>query len=75
MEGKKSLLDLKMGEVAYVKDCELTNFTCKLLTLGLLPKTKVKVVRKAPFGGALYVKINDYQIAVRKSEAKLILVE
>jgi Fe2+ transport system protein FeoA len=41
----------------------------------LLPKTKVKVIRKAPYGGALYVKINDYQIAVRKSEAKLILVE
>lgn len=75
MGHQRSLLDLKIGEEAYVIKCELTNYTCKLLTLGLLPKTRVRVVRKAPIGGALYVKINDYQIAVRKEEAKLILVE
>jgi ferrous iron transport protein A len=75
MKVQKSLLDLAIGEEAYVKNCEQTHFTCKLLTLGLLPKTKVRIVRKAPVGGALYVKINDYQIAVRKEEAKLIFIE
>ncbi len=70
-----SLSSLKIGEVAYIKDCIDNKFACKLLTLGLLPKTQVSIVRKAPLGGALYVKLNGHQIAIRKKEAEAIIVE
>jgi ferrous iron transport protein A len=72
---ESSLSALKIGEAAYIKDCQDKNYACKLLTLGLLPKTQVSIVRRAPIGGALYVKLNGHQIAIRKKEADAIIVE
>ena len=69
------LNSLKIGEIAYIKNCQDNKSACKLLTLGLLPRTQVCIVRKAPIGGALYVKLNGHQIAIRKKEAEAIIVE
>jgi len=70
-----SLSQLKIGEVGYIKQCIDKKYACKLLTLGLLPKTQVSIVRKAPIGGALYLKLNGHQVAVRENEARAIIVE
>ena len=72
---EKPLSTLSLGEIAYIKDCTDNSYACKLLTLGLLPKTQVCIVRKAPIGGALYIKLNGHQIAIRKEEADAIIVE
>ncbi len=48
--------------------------TCKLLTLGLLPGARVTMVRKSPFGDAFYIKMEGYQLAVRKEEAMTIKI-
>ena len=70
-----SLNDLKKGEIGFIKYCTDNKYACKLLTLGLLPKSQVYIVRKAPIGGALYLKLNGHQVAVREKEAKAIIVE
>ena len=67
--------DLHPGEIGFIKYCNDKKYACKLLTLGLLPKSQVSIVRKAPVGGALYLKINGHQVAVREMEAKAIIVE
>lgn len=72
---KKSVLDLKMGESGFVKSFDNLDCACKLLTLGILPKSKVTVVRKSPLGDALYLQLDGHKIAIRNSEGLAILLE
>lgn len=72
---KKSVLDLKIGETGFVKSFDNLDCACKLLTLGVLPKSKVTVVRKSPFGDALYLQLDGHKIALRNSEGLAILLE
>jgi len=72
---KKSVLDLKIGETGFVKSFDNLECACKLLTLGILPKSRVTVVRKSPFGDALYLQLDGQKIAIRNSEGSAILLE
>ncbi len=71
----KTILDLKIGESAKVEKFANDNLSCKLLTMGILPDTKITLVRKAPFGGAYYLKLNGNNIAVRENEAASIIIK
>lgn len=75
MRGNKTLDTLLPGESAYVTQLIENPFTCKLMTLGIIPQSVVTMVRKAPFGGAFYIKLDNHQMAVRVEEAKSIFVE
>jgi ferrous iron transport protein A len=69
------VLDLKKGETGRVVDYLDKELASRLLTLGLLPETKVMYIRKAPFGGAHYIKFNGHAIALRENEALSIIIE
>lgn len=71
----RSVLDLKVGEMGYVKSFDNLDCGCKLLTLGLLPKSKVTLVRKSPLGDALYLQLDGHKIAIRNMEGSAILIE
>ena len=43
--------------------------------MGILPGKVLKLIRRAPFGGGLYIKVADCNIAVRDVEAQNILIE
>lgn len=47
----------------------------KLLAMGVLPGSQLKVVRIAPRGGGYYLKIDGQNIAVRVIEAQNILLK
>ena len=47
----------------------------KLMAMGILPGSQLMLVRKAPFGGAWYVAIDQQFIALRRQEAAAILVK
>lgn len=70
-----TLASLKPGESAFVTLLDEGSYTCKLLNLGILPKTKVTMVRKSPFGGAFYIKLERHQLAMRREEAETIYIE
>jgi len=72
---KRTVLDLKVGEQGYVKSFENLDCACKLLTLGLLPKSRVTLVRKSPLGDALYLQLDGHKIAIRNTEGQSILIE
>lgn len=71
-----TLADVKTGETAILGNFkEIPSLATKLLSLGLLPGDKIKVTARAPFGGPLAIKHGDRSFfAIRKNEAKLILV-
>ena len=46
----------------------------RLLEMGLLVGTKVELVRFAPLGDPVEIKVRGYNLTLRKSEAEQILV-
>ena len=64
---------LPIGQEAFLADFESTPLSRRLLTMGVLPGQSIKVLRKQPFGGSLYVKIEDRHFAIRESEALQIM--
>jgi Fe2+ transport system protein FeoA len=47
----------------------------RLLEMGVLPGTEVTVVRFAPLGDPIEVKVLGYSLSLRRSEAALVQVE
>lgn len=50
-------------------------FTGNLFEFGIVPGAKLTLIRKAPFNGPVYIKVEDNLIALRRSEADCILVQ
>lgn len=49
-------------------------FRCRLMELGLLPGTRVRVVRRVDVGGLLEVEVRGSRLSVRQGEAGRLLV-
>ena len=48
--------------------------TLRLMEMGLVPGASISVVRTAPLGDPLQIRIRDYQLALRRTEAEMINV-
>ena len=70
-----SLTELKPGQVGEIVsiDCG-RSMSRRLMEMGLLPGTRVRVVRAAPLGDPLELRLRDYSLSVRRSEADRIAV-
>jgi ferrous iron transport protein A len=75
LHNKITLKDLKPGQIGIIKQFSDLEATCKLITMGLIPNVRVEVLRKAPFGGGLYVKLDNHNIGMRSSEAASVEIE
>lgn len=69
-----TLNQLAPGDVGTIRKFTDDATACKLMSMGLLPGTTLRVVRQAPFGGAVYIKADTQQFAIRKSEAACIVL-
>lgn len=47
----------------------------RLLELGMVPGTEVQVVRYAPLGDPMQVRLRGYDLSLRRSEARTVLVD
>jgi Fe2+ transport system protein FeoA len=47
----------------------------KLLDMGLVPGSAIEVLRVAPFGDPVEVKVKGYNLSLRKEEARQVNVE
>lgn len=72
----RTLDSLKPGDEAVVRslDGEPEAFG-RLMEMGLLPGTQVKVVRYAPLGDPIEIVIRGYHLSLRRLEAAGIVVE
>ena len=50
-------------------------YTANLQRLGLVPGTEIRVIRTAPLGDPLEIRLRGYSLALRPSEADALLVE
>lgn len=66
---------LKDGEKAVITKVNgAGNLRCRLLDMGLIPKTTVMIVKRAPMGDPLEIRLRGYELTIRKDEAKNIEV-
>ena len=67
---------LKPGDESVVRalDCE-PEASQRLMEMGLLPGTPIKVVRFAPLGDPMEILMRGYHLSLRKAEAAGITVD
>ena len=70
----KSLRGFTKGDFGKIKGYTNERIAAKLISMGFLPGNQLQLIRKAPFGGAFYVKSGSYVIALREKEAACILM-
>ena len=45
------------------------------MTMGLIPGTKVQILRSAPLGDPIAIRVRSYNLALRRADAEKIEVE
>lgn len=71
-----NLSELKIGQEALIISIKgVGALRHRLLEMGILPNTYIKLVNAAPLGDPLEIKIRGYELSLRKDDAKLIEVE
>jgi ferrous iron transport protein A len=75
MESVKFLSDLKPRERGRVAKIGGGDLKRKLIDMGVLPGSEVAILRVAPLGDPIEIKIRGYNLSLRKKEAEQIQVE
>lgn len=72
----KTLSQLKAGQSAFVKavTCPHEPLRRRLLDMGIIPNTKIKLVKRAPMGDPIEVSLRGYSLTLRLEEARSIEV-
>ena len=74
MSNFRNITQLQIGEDAVIYEFSNGYVACKLMAMGLLPGSSIALMRKAPFGGAYYIKAKNHYVALRKNEAENVLL-
>ncbi|WP_443661937.1 FeoA family protein [Clostridium sp.] len=70
-----SIYDLKPGDKALIQSvCGDEKFAKRLLALGFIEGTEVKLIATAPLGDPIIINLRGFNIAIRKNDAKNISI-
>ncbi len=65
-----TLKELPVGETAFVAGIRGSRQVSKrLMEMGVVPGVRVRVVKTAPFGDPMEIRLLGYNLALRKNEA------
>lgn len=70
-----TLKELEPGQCGIVTGFAGSEPPDRLLEMGLLSGTRVEVIRYAPLGDPIDLKVRGYHLSIRKHEAAMIRVE
>lgn len=71
----RTVADLKRGEVGTIKGFSDNVISLKLMEMGCLPGSKIKMNYAAPLGDPISYYVAGYNLTLRISEASAILIE
>ena len=72
---QRTVRDLKIGESGEIASLLDPEMALKLLEMGCIPGTRVKLNSKAPLGDPITIIVNDYTLSLRLDEAETILLK
>lgn len=69
------LANLTIGtEAKVVEVVGKSAVTKRLMEMGVVPGVLIKVIKTAPFGDPIQIRVRGYSLAMRKTEAETIVV-
>ena len=71
----RSVADLKPGEIGTIKGFSDSIISLKLMEMGCLPGSSIKMNYAAPLGDPISYYVAGYNLTLRISEASAILIE
>ena len=72
----KKLSDMKPGEVGTVAAVNGTgNIKHRLVDMGVVPGTAVRIMKYAPLADPVEIKVKNFELSLRISEAQMIDIE
>ena len=71
----RKLSDLRLNEKGVIKEFDDEELSLKLIEMGCLPGTEIKIQLIAPFGDPIAISVADYCLFLRKNDAKKVLLE
>jgi ferrous iron transport protein A len=75
LAGSMTLTNLPIGSEARVISVNGTGrVTRRLMEMGVVPGVEVRIVKTAPFGDPIEVRVRGYSLAMRRTEADAIEV-
>ena len=75
-QGVKSLTlnETKTGMIVRIDSVGESNLKQRLMTMGLIPGTRVEILNAAPMGDPIALRLRSYNLAMRKADAAQIQV-
>jgi ferrous iron transport protein A len=71
-----TLADLKRGESRTVVSVRGDDaVTRRLMEMGVVPGVSVSMIKSAPFGDPLEIRVRGYSLALRRNEAQTVVVD
>jgi ferrous iron transport protein A len=71
----KTLADLKPGQTGIVDGFKsLGPLVYRIMQMGVLKDTELEVIRRAPFGDPVEIRVKDYNLSLRREQAGLIML-
>jgi len=71
-----SIYDLKPGDKAFIDSIYGDDkFAKRLLALGFIEGTEVKLIATAPLGDPIIINLRGFNLAIRKNDAKNIYIK
>lgn len=71
----KTVADLEVGESGIIGGFEDLILSLKLLDMGFLPGSVIKLNFKAPLGDPIAVHVSGYNVSIRVDEAAIISLQ
>ena len=69
-----TLKDTKPGMVVRIDSVGESNLKQRLMTMGLIPGTRVEILNSAPMGDPIALRLRSYNLAMRRDDAAKIHV-
>lgn len=68
------LKDARVGTTVRIDSIEESPMKQRLMTMGIIPGTKVEILRSALWGDPIAIRLRAYNLALRRDDAARIIV-
>ncbi|MDX1652353.1 MAG: FeoA family protein [Brumimicrobium sp.] len=72
---ERSLINLRKGQRGVIARIEQSAVSQRLMEMGLVPGTRFEIRSISPFGDPIAIRLKDFAVSLRLSDAKNIFIQ